>query len=68
MILAISSQVNNKLQFEQEVYHWKEAGLLKPSLFKASIATIEKDYILTRLGTLNKKDISILESMLKTIC
>lgn len=68
LILAISSQVNNKLQFEQKISHWKESGLLKPSLFKASIATIEKDYILTRLGTLNKKDINILENMLKTIC
>lgn len=68
LILAISSQIENKLSIETYVEDWKEAGLLKPSIFKSSVATIEKDVILTRLGTLSKKDAVRLEVMIDGIC
>jgi len=68
LILAISSQTENKLSMEAYVHDWKEAGLLKPSIFKSSVATIEKDVILTRLGTLSKKDAEQLELMLSGMC
>ena len=45
LINAISSQVSGKLDFEREIEEWREAGLLKPSIFKAFVATIEKEYI-----------------------
>ena len=45
-ILAVSSNVENKLDFELEVKKWKGSGLLKPSIFKSSIATIEREYVL----------------------
>ena len=68
MILAISSKINGKLTLEYEIENWKEAGLLKPSIFKASIVTIEKDFVLTKLGSLKELDRVNLDKMLKIIC
>lgn len=68
LILAISSNVENKLGFELEVKNWKESGLLKPSIFKSSVATIENSFILNKLGTLNEEDIKKVEKFLGVIC
>ena len=68
LISAISSQVGTKLFFEKEVADWEAAGLLKPSIFKASVATIEKEYIITKLGTLSQKDAQNLDEFLQKIC
>jgi len=65
IILAISSQVSNKLSIEKEIVNWKEAGLLKESILKSSIATIQKDYIIHKLGSLKYKDIEILNNFIK---
>ena len=68
LILAISGNIDNKLDFELEIKEWKKAGLLKPSIFKASIATIEKDFVISKLGTLLENDISRLDKLVKVIC
>ena len=68
LINAISSQVGTKLSFEKEIRGWKEAGLLKPSLFKASVATVEKEYVIAKLGRLSKQDSDILDNFLQSIC
>jgi len=68
LIMAISSKISSKLTFEMLLEDWKDAGLLKESILKSSIATIEKDYVLTRLGRLSNNDIKVLESMIDTIC
>jgi len=68
LIIAISSQIENRLTFESEIIHWEDSGLLKASIFKSSIATIEKDYIITRLGSLKDSDIKRLEKMIEVIC
>jgi len=68
LILAISSSEENKLNFEIDIQNWEESGLLKPSIFKSSIATIEKDFIITKLGRLNNRDINKLEKMIEEIC
>ncbi len=68
LIMAISSKIDNKLDFEFKIQDWKEAGLIKPSLLKSSIATIEKDFVKTKLGTLSVNDIQSLEKMIKIIC
>ena len=56
LILAISSNVNNKLDFELEVINWEASGLLKPSIFKSTVATIEKSHMLTKVGSLSRTD------------
>ena len=68
IILAISSSKENKLDFELEIHNWQEAGLLKSSIFKSSIATIEKEFVITKLGNLNNEDMRRLEEMLAVIC
>lgn len=68
LILAISSSIKNKLDFEIELSDWQSAGLLKPSIFKSSIATIEKEYIVSKLGVLSDVDVKRLEKMIDVIC
>jgi mRNA interferase MazF len=68
LIMAISSSKENKLDFELELENWKVSGLLKPSLFKSSIATIEKNYILAKVGCLSEVDIASVEKMIEKIC
>ena len=68
LILAISSQVNTKLDFELSIEAWQAAGLLKPSILKSAIATIEKSFIITKLGSLSRSDINRTDKLLQTIC
>ncbi|MEA3353360.1 MAG: type II toxin-antitoxin system PemK/MazF family toxin [Campylobacterota bacterium] len=68
LILAISSKLNNKLDFESELIDWQTSGLLKPSIFKASIATIEKEFAIKKLGSLSQNDINKLENLISIIC
>ena len=68
LILAISSNVKNKLGFEAAIENWQASGLLKPSIFKSAIATIEKNSLLTKVGNLDKTDKEKLDQMLLTIC
>ena len=68
LILAISSCLDGKLNFEIDVKNWKKCGLLKPSIFKASIATIESDFVLTKIGNLDSIDIENLNSVIEEIC
>ena len=68
LILAISSQINSKVEIETPLCFWQEAGLLKPSLFKMSIATVAQENILHRLGSLQQDDIDLLEAQLKKMC
>jgi len=68
IILAISSKIDTKLNFELSIENWENSGLLKPSIFKAAIATIEKEFILTKLGRLSESDIQNVTMLLKKIC
>lgn len=68
LILAISSSIENKLDFELEVQGWKESGLLKPSIFKSAIATVEKNFIVSKLGSLLETDIKRLNKQIEAIC
>ena len=68
LILAISSNIEDKLDFELKLHEWKFSGLLKPSIFKSAIATIEKSTLLLKVGSLSELDRKNLESMINTIC
>ena len=67
IILAISSQINNKLNIEKEIIFWQKAGLLKPSIFKSSIATVEQEFIINKLGHLENNDKISLNNLLDEI-
>jgi mRNA interferase MazF len=68
LILAISSNTAHKLDFELKITDWKASGLLKPSIFKSAIATVEKSYVLTKVGTLSDRDTKNLETLIGDIC
>jgi len=57
IILAVSSQVRAAPTVgEAALAKWKEAGLLKPSVLKPLLATIEKGLVLRKLGRLEEED------------
>ena len=68
IIMAITSRLYqiNKLG-EELVRDWQGAGLLKPSVFKPILATIENSLVLKRLGCLQSEDIRILNRILEEI-
>lgn len=67
IVLAISSSIKNKLGFEPEIINWEHAGLLKPSIFKSAIATIEQKTVIHKLGSLDSQDQQTLETFLDKI-
>ncbi|MEQ9001027.1 MAG: hypothetical protein RID53_31565 [Coleofasciculus sp. B1-GNL1-01] len=50
------------------ITNWQEAGLLKPSIIKAIVTTVEKTLVLRKLGQLQAYDIDVLrESLVRII-
>lgn len=57
IIMAISSQMRPPLSFgEVVVQHWRASGLLKPSVVKPVLTTIESGLVLRVLGRLSLED------------
>ena len=68
IILAISSRLENKLDIEPIIKDWKETNLLKPSIFKSSVPTIEKSFIIAKLDSLSNHDRKNLDKLMSVIC
>ena len=49
------------------IIEWEKAGLLKPSMVKPIIATVEKKLVLKQLGKLGAGDLQILQALLSQI-
>jgi mRNA interferase MazF len=68
LLIAVTSQVKMPLQFgEILITEWSNAGLLKPSVIKPIIATLEKQLVIKKLGKLATLDIQGLQSSLRQI-
>jgi mRNA interferase MazF len=69
IVMAVTSQTATAPSGfgEAGVTHWREAGLLKPSVFKPLLATIERPLVLRRLGKLQPADRDILRGLLDRI-
>jgi mRNA interferase MazF len=68
IIMAVTSQFKpSAIIGEIIVKEWREAGLLKPSIVKPVITTIEKPLVIKTMGRLNKIDQNALEESLKFI-
>jgi mRNA interferase MazF len=52
---------------EAAVQRWKEAGLLKPSVLKPLLATVEIGLLIRKLGRLEEQDRDALGRALKSI-
>ncbi len=68
IILAVTSQVRPQAALgEASVAKWKEAGLLRPSVLKPVVATIERGLVLRKLGRLEEEDRQALRAVLQAI-
>jgi len=68
ILLAITSQVRASLAFgEALVADWQTAGLIKPSVFKPLITTIEQVLVIKRLGNLSTNDKTVLRTVIEKI-
>ena len=57
ILMAVTSQARpGSGTGESTVEGWKDAGLLKPSVVKPIVATVDRDLILRKLGTLREDD------------
>lgn len=68
ILLAITSQVRASLSFgEILVTDWQTAKLIKPSVFKPLITTIEQALVIKRLGRLSANDATSLRAVIEKI-
>lgn len=68
ILMAVTSQMRHLGKTgEAVVEDWQEAGLLKPSLIKPILATIDKSLVLKKLGHLSEKDGHALQEVLWTV-
>jgi mRNA interferase MazF len=68
ILIAVTSQVSTDLQFgEASIADWSAAGLIKPSVIKPAIATIEKTLVIRKLGSLQGLDLETFSSILQQI-
>lgn len=68
ILMPITSQLRLTTMFgEVTVTYWQEAGLLKPSIVKPIVATVEKRLVLRKLGRLQEADLQALRDAVETI-
>ena len=68
LLIAVTSQVKIPLQFgEILITEWSNAGLLKTSVIKPIITTLEKQLVIKKLGKLATPDIEALQNLLQQI-
>ena len=66
IIMAITSKTHKTDDpGEYVIDDWKNAGLVKPSLMKPAISTIERKLIIRKLGGLSSRDMESLERALR---
>jgi len=57
ILMAITSQLKNEITIGEYILQdWHDAGLLKPSMFKPLIATLEQNKIVKVIGKLSDID------------
>jgi mRNA interferase MazF len=68
IIMAVTSQMGAAAYFgDVTISQWQPAGLLKPSVIKPIVATIEKSLVIKKLGRVKKEDRSSLRESFNKI-
>lgn len=68
IILAVTSQMRPDATLgDVAIERWSEAGLLKPSVFKPILATIERSIVIRKLGRLVERDLQRVDGILESI-
>ena len=66
--MAVTSQIKpTPIIGEVMIQSWQDAGLLKPSVIKPVITTIEKKLVIQLMGKLKQNDLSSLQGSLDII-
>ena len=68
ILMAITSRIHQPLAVGDALLHdWQAAGLVKPSVFKPLIATLEQNQIVKLMGKLSTADRVTLGKVIQTI-
>jgi mRNA interferase MazF len=68
VILAITTQARPlRGVSESAIVGWKQAGLIKPSLLKPVVTTIERGLVIRKLGRLDETDRRALDQLLRAM-
>jgi mRNA interferase MazF len=68
VLMAITGQVHTPLEFgETQIAAWQQAGLLKLSVVKPLVFTLEKPLVIKSIGRLEPADRATLETTLRSI-
>ena len=68
ILMAVTSQLRPAAGVgEIPVLHWKQAGLLRPSVLKPLLATVERRLLIRKLGRLDTQDCEALGGALRSI-
>lgn len=68
IIVAVTSQARPYAALgEAAVARWKEAGLLRPSVLKPVVTTIERGLVLRKLGRLEGEDLQAFRKLIGEI-
>lgn len=68
ILMAVTSQMRANARIgEVMIEGWQEAGLLKPSVLKPLLTSIEKRLVLRKLGSLGKQDRGAVRQALSAI-
>jgi mRNA interferase MazF len=68
ILIAVTSQLNVTLRFgEVLIDDWAGAGLIKPSVVKPIITTLQHNLVIKTLGKLQSPDFQALENVLQQI-
>lgn len=65
--IAITSNTQRILFGDTKITHWKEAGLIHPSVVTGIIRTIKTTLVLKKLGILSKQDLQKVRENLQQI-
>lgn len=68
VIMAITSQIRLPLDFaEALVSDWQAAGLIKPSVLKPVLTTIEQGMVIRAMGQLSVSDLTALRQVIAQV-
>ena len=68
VLIAVTSQIKPTQTFgELKIQAWQTAGLLKASVIKPVLMTVESNLVIKVLGKLQKADLEALEELLREV-
>jgi mRNA interferase MazF len=68
VIMAVTSQIHSSGYFgDVRIQKWQQAGLLKPSVIKPILTTVEKGLVIKKLGSIADSDRVALAEELQSI-